>query len=122
MNLLRLLAMGLISVFVSCAIGFTWLRSHPVPRMVRVDVGGLYDEQKKTLSARLKPGMTADEQKALFLAASDYGKQVDKALSTVANECQCAVLNSAALIRLPESAESGIADATNSVRQLLAQK
>ena len=121
-GLVRLLVTGLLSVLVSCAIGLMWVRSHPVPRMVRVDVGSLYEEQKKTLSARLKPGMTEEEQKAIFKAATDYGKRVDEALSSAARECQCAVLNTAAIVSLPDSGESGIPDATDRVRQILAQK
>jgi hypothetical protein len=120
-GLVRLLVTGLLSVLVSCAIGLMWVRSHPAPRMVRVDVGSLYDEQKKTLSARLKPGMTEEEQKAIFKAATDYGKRVDEALSSAARECQCAVLNTAAIVRLPDSGESGIPDATDRVRQILGQ-
>jgi hypothetical protein len=89
--------------------------------MVRVDVGSLYEEQKKTLSARLKPGMTEEEQKAIFKAATDYGKRVDEALSSAARECQCAVLNTAAIVRLPDSGESGIPDVTDRVRQILGQ-
>jgi len=89
--------------------------------MVRVDVGSLYEEQKKTLSARLKPGMTEEEQKAIFKAATDYGKRVDEALSSAAQECRCAVLNTAAIVRLPDSGESGIPDATDRVRQILGQ-
>ena len=122
LNLVRLLVTGLLSVLVSCAIGLMWVRSHPAPRMVRVDVGSLYEEQKKTLSARLKPGMTEEEQKAIFKAATDYGKRVDEALSSAARECQCAVLNTAAIVRLPDSGESGIPDATDRVRQILGQK
>ena len=122
LNLVRLLVTGLLSVLASCAIGLMWVRSHPAPRMVRVDVGSLYDEQKKTLSARLKPGMTEEEQKAIFKAATDYGKRVDEALSSAARECQCAVLNTAAIVRLPDSGESGIPDATDRVRQILGQK
>ena len=122
LNLVRLLVTGLLSVLVSCAIGLMWVRSHPVPRMVRVDVGSLYEEQKKTLSARLKPGMTEEEQKAIFKAATDYGKRVDEALSSAARECQCAVLNTAAIVRLPDSGESGIPDVTDRVRQILGQK
>lgn len=120
-GLVRLLVTGLLSVLVSCAIGLMWARSHPVPRMVRVDVGSLYEEQKKTLSARLKPGMTEEEQKAIFKAATDYGTRVDEALSSAARECQCAVLNTAAIVRLPDSGESGIPDATDRVRQILGQ-
>lgn len=121
LNLIRLLVTGLLSVLVSCAIGLMWVRSHPAPRMVRVDVGSLYEEQKKTLSARLKPGMTEEEQKAIFKAATDYGKRVDEALSSAARECKCAVLNTAAIVRLPGSGESGIPDATDRVRQILGQ-
>ena len=122
LNLVRLLVTGLLSILVSCALGLMWVRSHPAPRMVRVDVGSLYEEQKKTLSARLKPGMTEEEQKAIFKAATDYGKRVDEALSSAARECQCAVLNTAAIVRLPDSGESGIPDATDRVRQILGQK
>ena len=122
MNLGRLVAMGLVSVLVSCSIGYAWLRANPSPRLVRVDVGSLFEEQKKTLAAKLKPGMSEVEQKAIFLAATDYGKQVDEALSSVANECRCGVLNTAALVRLPDATETGIPDATDRVRQLLAQK
>ena len=121
LNLGRLLVTGLLSVLVSCAIGLMWVRSHPVPRMVRVDVGSLYEEQKKTLSARLKPGMTEEEQKVIFKAATDYGTRVDEALSSAARECKCAVLNTAAIVRLPDSGESGIPDATDRVRQILGQ-
>ena len=121
LSLVRLFVAGLLSVLVSCAIGLMWVRSHPAPRMVRVDVGSLYEEQKKTLSARLMPGMTEEEQKAIFKAATDYGKRVDEALSSAARECQCAVLNTAAIVRLPDSGESGIPDATDRVRQILGQ-
>jgi len=121
LGLVRLLVTGLLSVLVSCAIGLMWVRSHPAPRMVRVDVGSLYEEQKKALSARLRPGMTEEEQKAIFKAATDYGKRVDEALSSAAQECRCAVLNTAAIVRLPDSGESGIPDATDQVRQILGQ-
>jgi hypothetical protein len=122
MNFGRLVAMGFVSVLFSSSIGYVWLRANPSPRLVRVDVGSLFEEQKKALAAKLKPGMSEDEQKGIFLAAADYGKQVDEALSTIANECRCAVLNTAALVRMPETIDTGIPDATDRVRQILAQK
>ena len=121
MNLWRHFGTCVLSISISCGIGYLWLRAHPSPRLVRVDVGSLFDEQKKLLATRIKPGMSEDEQKAIFQVAAEYGKQVDDALSTVANECQCGVLNSAALVRMPDMAETGIADATDRVRQLLAK-
>ena len=122
MNLLRLLTMCFLSVFASCVIGYSWLRAHPTPRLVRVDVGSLFEEQKKTLAARLKPGMSDEEQKAIFLVAADYGKRVDEALNAIANECRCGVLNTAALVRIPDAGDAGIPDATDQVRHILAQK
>ena len=122
MNLGRLLGTCLLSICISCGIGYLWIRAHPLPRLVLVDVGSLFEEQKKLLASRIKPGMSEEEQKAIFQVAANYGKQVDDALSTVANECQCGVLNSAALVRMPDDVETGIADATERVRQLLVQK
>lgn len=122
MNLGRFLGTCLLSISISCGIGYFWLRAHPSPRLIRVDVGSLFEEQKKLLASRIKPGMSEEEQKAIFQVAANYGKQVDDALSTVANECRCGVLNSAAMVRMPDDAETGIADATERVRQLLAQK
>jgi len=122
MSLGRYLATGLLSITMSCGIGYFWLHVHPSPRLVRVDVGILFEEQKKLLATRIKPGMSEEEQKAIFLVAAEYGKRVDDALSAVANECQCGILNSAALVRMPDLAETGIPDATDRVRQILAQK
>jgi hypothetical protein len=122
MNLERIFAACMLSIVISCAIGYFWLHAHPSPRLVRVDVGSLFEEQKKLLASRIKPGMSEEEQKAIFQVAADYGRRVDDALSTIANECRCGVLNSAALVRMPEGAETGIADVTERVRQLLAQQ
>ena len=122
MNLWRHFGTCVLSISISCGIGYLWLRAHPSPRLVRVDVGSLFDEQKKLLATRIKPGMSEDEQKAIFQVAAEYGKQVDDALSTVANDCECGVLNSAAMVRMPDTADTGIADATDRVRQLLAKK
>jgi hypothetical protein len=122
MNWVRLLVTGILSISISCGIGYLWLRAHPSPRLVLVNVGSLFEEQKRLLASRIKPGMTEEEQKAIFQVAAEYGNQVEDALSAVANECQCGVLNSAALVRMPDVAEIGIADATDRVRQLLAKK
>lgn len=91
--------------------------------MVRVDVGSLFDEQKKILAARIKPGMSEEEQKALLMSAADYANQVNRALDVVAKECGCAVINAAAIVRLPETGStSGIPDMTGRVRELLSRE
>lgn len=84
-------------------------------------MGILFDEQKKALAERIKPGMSDQEQKALFQSATDYANRVEGALATLAKECGCAVVNSAAILRLPEGGgTAGIPDMTGRVRELAA--
>lgn len=112
----------LASVASSCAIGYVWIGQHPSPKFARVDVAGLYEDQKRVLAAKLKPGMTEEEQKAILQMATDYGKRVDEALGLLAEECGCAVLNSAAIVRLPGGNEVGVGDLTGRLRELLGQR
>ena len=109
-----------VSVLAAGILGAAWIHTHPATRMARVDVGSLFDEQKKSLGARIKPGMSEAEQKVLYQSATDYARRVDGALAAVARECGCALMNSAALLRLPEGKDSGIPDLTDRARQLLA--
>jgi hypothetical protein len=111
-----------LSVLSACIIAAAWIKTHPAPRMVRVDMGSLFDDQKKALSARIKPGMSEQEQKALLQSATDYAAGIEASIDAVARECGCAVLNSAAILRLPDSAAAGIPDMTARVRELVAGK
>lgn len=110
----------LLAVLSACTVGAAWIHTHPWPRMVRVDMGGLFDEQKKALAERIKPGMSDEEQKALFQSAADYASRIDAALTTLSAECGCVVVNSAALLRLPEAGAPGIPDMTARMRELVA--
>lgn len=112
----------LASVATASIIGYVWVSQHPAPKFARVDVAGLYEEQKRELAARLKPGMTEEEQRAILQMAADYGKRVDEALGVLAEECGCAVLNSAAIVRLPEGNEVGVRDLTGRLREFLGQR
>lgn len=108
-----------LSVLSACIVGAAWIHTHPAPRIVRVDMGSLFDEQKKALVGRIKPGMSEQEQKALFQSATDYADRVEGALTTLATECGCAVLNSAALLRTSDAGAFTIPDMTWRVRELL---
>lgn len=94
----------------------------PHPRFVRVDVGSLYEAERSLLASKIKPGMSEDEQKALFASAGVFGQKVDTALGRLAVECRCAVLNSAAILRVPDDGRTGITDATARVRALLREE
>lgn len=122
MGRLALFITWLVSVATSCAIGYVWVSQHPSPKFARVDVASLYEEQKKVLAAKLKPGMTEEEQKAILQMAADYGKRVDEALGVLAEECDCAVMNSAAIVRLPEGNEVGVGNMTGRLRELLGKR
>lgn len=111
-----------LSVLSACIVGAAWIHTHPSPRLARVDMGSLFEEQKKALGDRIKPGMSEPEQKALLQSATDYAGQVEAALSALSRECGCAVVNSAAILRLPDGNEAGIADATSRIRQLLGRE
>lgn len=108
-----------LSVLTAVVIGAAWLHFHPPLRMVRVDMGSLFDQQKQRLAGRIKPGMSDQEQKVLFQSAADYADRLDSALAMLARECNCAVVNSAALLQVPPGNASGIADTTGRVRELL---
>lgn len=110
-----------IAVVVTCAIGFLWLRAKPAPRVVQVDLISLFDEQKAALEKSIKPGMSKEEQSQLLAAAAAQANRIDAALTRLVNECDCAVMNSAAIAKLPSRSDAGIRDATGRVRAILAE-
>ena len=112
----------LLAVLAACTVGAAWIHTHTWPRMARVDMGSLFDEQKQVLAERIKPGMSDEEQKALFQSATDYASRVDAALTSLSMECGCVLVNSAALLRLPETGAPGIPDMTARVRELAGQQ
>lgn len=86
--------------------------------MVRVDVGSLFDEQKKLLAGRIKPGMSDEERRVLLQSAAEFAGRVESALAVLSSECRCAVVNSAAILQVP-AGSSGIEEATGRLRDLL---
>lgn len=109
-----------LSVVSACIVGAAWIHTHPSPRLARVDMGSLFEEQKKSLGDRIKPGMSEPEQKALLQSATDYAGRVEGALTTLAKECGCAVVNSAAILRVPEAGMAGVPDLSARLRELAA--
>ncbi len=110
-----------VSVLSAVLVGGAWIYTHPQPRIVRVDMGGMFEEQKKSLAEKIRPGMTEQEQKALFQLAGEYASRVEAALSALSRECGCVVMNSAAILRLPDATATGIPDMTPRLRELVGQ-
>jgi hypothetical protein len=119
MKLLDITIAVLLSVALSVGACIYWTKHH-TPRFVKVDLLTLFEEQKADLEKAIKPGMTKDEQDKLFEAATAQMTRMDAALAQLTAECDCAILNAAAIAKLPEGSDAGVPDMTGRVRALLA--
>ena len=102
MNLLKTqMFTGLITLMLGACIAASWLHFYPleIPRFARVDIGAIVFQQQQLLAERVKPGMDAAEQGKLFEDAKAFGVRLDAALEQVSRECQCALINTAALLK-----------------------
>lgn len=107
---------GVVSVTVAIAVFAGWQHYHPAPRMAKVDIIGIVTSQQNSLSALMKPGMDQKAQAEIIESASRFGKLLDAALTQVASECQCTLINAAAIIK---DAPAGVtADYTRRVSAL----
>lgn len=106
-----------------CCLGWMGMALHASsPANRPVDMGGMFEEQKKSLAEKIKPGMSEQEQKAIFQSAGAYATRVEGALTVLSKECGCAVMNSAAILGLPPEANAtGIPDLTPRLRELVGQ-
>jgi hypothetical protein len=107
MNLLKTqMLTGLITLMLGACIAASWLHFHPleIPRFARVDIGAIVFQQQQSLAQRVKPGMDAVEQGKLFEDAKAFGVRLDAALEQVGKECQCALINTAALLKAASAA------------------
>ena len=92
-----------------------WQHFHPAPMMAKVDIIGIVTSQQKKLAAQMKPGMDQKAQAEIIESASRFGKKLDVALTQVASECKCTIINSAAIIK---DSPSTTYDYTQRVREL----
>jgi hypothetical protein len=97
---------GALTLLLGAGIVASWLHFRPleIPRFARVNIGALVAQQQQSLVERVKPGMDATEQARLFEDAKAFGLRLDAALDQVAQECQCALINSAALLKASSAA------------------
>jgi len=92
---------GVVTLTMGASIVALWIHFRPleIPRFARVDIGAIVAKQQQSLVQRVKPGMDAAEQNKLFEEAKAFGVRLDAALEQVGRECQCALINSAALLK-----------------------
>jgi hypothetical protein len=116
----NLILTWVLSVLAASLIGATWIYIHPQQRIARVDMKILFIDQKAAFDSLIKPEMTEPEQKVIIAAAKAYAQRLNQALETVSNECNCAVLNSDAIVELPRDVNAaGIPDMTARAQQLM---
>lgn len=110
-----------LAVIASCIIGGAWIYTHAQPRIARVDMNALFVDQKAAFDKMLKPGMTQEEQQAVMTAAKNYAARLNHALVQIAGECNCAVLNSDAILEMPKDSggNTGIPDLTARAREII---
>jgi len=90
---------GVVSTVIAIAVLAGWQYYKPAPTMSKVDIISIVTNQQKALSAKMKPGMDEKAQAELIASAARFGKQLDAALTQVASECKCTIINSAAIIK-----------------------
>jgi len=110
-----------VTLMLWACIAASWLHFHPleISRFARVDIGAIVFQQQQSLAQRVKPGMDASEQAKLFDEAKAFGVRLDAALEQVGRECQCALINTAALLKTASA--TAIPDLSARVSDILKQ-
>ena len=110
-----------VTLILGAGIAASWLHFRPleIPRFARVDIGTIVFQQQQSLAQRVKPGMDAAEQGKLFEDAKAFGVRLDAALEQVGKECQCALINTAALLKATSA--KAIPDMSARVAEILKQ-
>ena len=110
-----------ITLLLGGCIAAAWLhfRLLEIPRFARVDIGAIVFQQQQSLAQRVKPRMDTAEQGKLFEEAKAFGVRLDAALEQVGMECQCALINTAALLKAASA--KAIPDLSARVNDILKQ-
>lgn len=120
MSTLAHIITGVVSATVAIVAIAGWQYFHPAPAMAKVDIIGIVTSQQKNLTAQMKPGMDQKTQAEIIASASRFGKQLDVALTQVASECKCTLINSAAIVK--DAPAGATHDYTQRVAELAADK
>lgn len=110
-----------VTLMLGASLAAAWQHFRPleIPRFARVDIGSIVARQQQSLVQRVKPGMDPTEQGRLFEEAKAFGVRLDAALEQAGKECQCALINSAALLKV--SSARTIPDLSARVADILKQ-
>ncbi len=104
-----------LSVASACLVGWAWVYTHPAPKLAAVNIQALVNAHTQALTAAIRPDTPRDEQEAAIRRAAEFGQRLDAALASAAKECDCAIINAAAIVAMPATARP-IPDITERVR------
>lgn len=81
--------------------GFYWLHKKSSPRLAMIDLAHIIKEQEAQFSRKIKSNMSADERAQLLQSVAQYGNKLSNAIDTLSLECDCILLNKAAVLGKP---------------------
>jgi hypothetical protein len=120
MTTLAHITTGVVSATGAILVFAVWQLTHSSLPLAKVDILGIVASQQKNLTAQMKPGMDQKAQAEIIESASRFGKQLDLALTQVAGECKCTLMNSAAIVK--DSPQAAVPDYTQRVTALMLGK
>ena len=99
----RLITIGcavLMSILLmSC--GFYWLHKKIPPKLAMIDFAQIIKEQEAQFSRKIKTNMSSDERAQLLQSVAHFGNKLSNAIDTLSLECNCVLLNKAAILGKP---------------------
>lgn len=107
------------SLLCSIIVGWAWVYTHPTPKYAKVDIKSLVAQETLKLSSQVTPNLSQNDQEKLLADASKIGVRIDKTIAQLAQECNCIILNSAAI--LGGEGKYKIPDLTNRAKQILSE-
>lgn len=99
MSRLAHLITGTVSAAVAIVVTAGWQHFRPAPSMAKVDIIGIVTLQQQKLAAQMKPGMDQKAQADIIESASRFGTQLEAAMTQVSRECNCTLINAAAIVK-----------------------
>lgn len=79
-------------------VAYVFYRNQP-PRVATVDLQKIVEEQQQRFISALSTGQVTDEQRAAAVRLTeDFGKKLSGTIDALGAECQCVIVNKAALL------------------------
>lgn len=99
----RLITIGcavLISILLMTGVFFLLHKKTP-PRLAMIDFAHIIKEQEAQFSRKIKSNMSPDERAQLLQSVAHFGNKLSNAIDTLSLECDCVLLNKAAILGKP---------------------